>query len=156
MFWFHGCKSEAYSRSKHQEVILPIHQVKVYSKIIITAVMWTRTKNLTNYASKNPLQVASGPHPLRRAWSLSRKLVEAGTGRQWVSDKGRHWSDSSLLNGSEVVSYSVSQWVTDKHSQWFQGYESGAFSRSKHQEVILPIYQVKVYSIFILTHQEYN
>ena len=69
-FWFHGCKSEACSRSKHQEVILPIHQVKVYSKIIITAVLWTRTRNLTNYTSKNPLQVALGPQSLRRASSM--------------------------------------------------------------------------------------
>ena len=75
MFWFHGYKSEACSRFKHHEVILLIHQVEVYFKIIITAVMWTRTRNLTNYASKNPLQVASDPHPLRRARSLSRELV---------------------------------------------------------------------------------
>ena len=70
MFWFQRCKSEACSRSKHQEVILPIHQVKVYSKIIITAVMWTRTRNLTNYASKNPLQVALYPQSMRRASSM--------------------------------------------------------------------------------------
>ena len=75
MFWFHGYKSEACSRFKHQEVILLIHQVKVYSKIILTAVMWTRTRNLSNYASKNPLQVASSPHPLCRPGSQSRELV---------------------------------------------------------------------------------
>ena len=37
--------------------------------------MWTRTWNVTNYASKTPLQMASSPHPLRRARSLSRELV---------------------------------------------------------------------------------
>ena len=31
---------------------------------------------------------------------------------------------------------------------WFHGYESVLGPRSTHQEVILPIYQVKVYSIF--------
>ena len=45
MFWFHGYESGACFRSKHQEVILPIHQVKIYSIIIITALIWTRTRN---------------------------------------------------------------------------------------------------------------
>ena len=72
LYWFHGYGSGACSRSKHQEVILRIHQLKVYSIIIKTAVIWTRTRNFNYIASKIPLQVASGPHPMRRAWSLSR------------------------------------------------------------------------------------
>ena len=31
---------------------------------------------------------------------------------QWVSDRGRQWSDSSLLNGSQLVSQSVSELLT--------------------------------------------
>ena len=30
---------------------------------------WSHLRNITENASKKPLQVASSPHPLRRAWS---------------------------------------------------------------------------------------
>ena len=104
------------------------------SIIIITAVIWTRIRNIT-------LQVktlfrwlrVTGPHPLLRARSLRRKLVpnvqlwikhpalplrKGKSVSQWVIDKGKQWSDSSLLNRSESVSEWVSESVSDKHCQW--------------------------------------
>ena len=105
------------------EFILPegwVHLAKVPSWGRITsstAVMWTRTGNLTNYTSKNPLQVASGPHPLRRARGLSKELVP--NVQLWMKHQALPSHTRPIkFTKQEWVSEWVREVVTDKHNQW--------------------------------------
>ena len=92
------------------EFILPegwVHLAKVPSWGRITsstAVMWTRTGNLTNYTSKNPLQVASGPHPLRRARGLSKELVP--NVQLWMKHQ-------ALPSHTRPIKFTKQEWVSE-------------------------------------------
>ena len=97
------------------EFILPegwVHLAKVPSWGRITsstAVMWTRTGNLTNYTSKNPLQVASGPHPLRRARGLSKELVP--NVQLWMKHQ-------ALPSHTRPIKFTKQEWVSESVSEW--------------------------------------